>query len=912
MAGRAVTAALVRLGKMSLVLYPRPFRRAYGLDMVEVLADVCAAGDATRRPRWFAGLRALVLMARSGVRERLSPMGPTTFPNRPRVPRGKKGLPMSSLWQDASHAFRGMAARPAFTALTLGMLAFGIAANTTVFTLYNAVFLRPLPFPQPERLIDLDETAPDWGLEYVGISYPDFHAWRQNNSTFEAMAAFTTESFNLATDDAADRVRVALVSEDMLAVLGIQPALGRALTADDHAEGADVAVLLTHTMWRDRFESSPDVLGTTLRIDGTEATVVGVLSADAVFPTGVGLWAPLSILPYCCAPTERAGSWWLEGVGRLKPGVTVAQAAADLDAAHAPLVEEFGGSREIATPRIQPLVERYMGDVRPMMMVMLIAVGLLLVITCANVGGLMLAQGTARNREVSIRLALGAGRVRILRQLLTESLVLALVGGALGLLVSRLAIVQVVGLIPQQNIGWLDFSFDYRVFLFAAIASGAAAVLFGMAPAIAASSRSPHTALQQAGLRTAGGPGARRALSSLVVVEVALAVVLLVGSVLLVQVTGALNSIEPGFRDDVLVFAASLPNLGYPDHESQFAFYDEVERRLATAPGVTSVGLTTHAPLGGHTGNFFAAEDTILAEDDSPVVLTRNVSPGYFETVGIELLHGRPFDDQDGAAARRVLASNNADEDEENDEPLRTVIVVNETFAQTFWGRTDVVGRIAHNGRTDYEVIGVTRDTKHYGLDEEMRPGVFIPHRYAIDGTMTIAVRGGSDPTSLTGLARDAVRQIDAEVPIFGDTTLADSVYASMWQRRLAATMIGIFAAAALLLSLAGIHGTVSFTVGQRTREIGIRLALGAQQSQVVRRVLRQGIGLAVIGLVGGIALAFAGAGLLSSVLFGVSAQDPTPYVLVGTILALATAAATFLPARRAARTDLVDALRKD
>jgi predicted permease len=905
---RAVTA----VARLILLAYPRAFRRAYGQDLVEVVGDLSRHGLPGRRPRWLIASGALLTMFRNGIAERWDPTPMNTFPARPRPPRGSRGPMFSTLRQDVAFTFRSMMKRPVLAALTLGMLAFGIAANTTVFTLYNAIFLRPLPFPEPERLVDLDETAPDWGLEYVGIAYPDFEAWNEGNSTFDSMAVFDTQSFNLAGEESADRVRAALVTADMLSVLGIEPALGRGFAADDHVEGAEVTVLLSDQAWRERFGASRDVLGTTLSLDGNVATVIGVLPPEAVFPPNVDVWAPLAMLGYCCEPGQNTGSWWLSGIGRLHEGATVEQALADLRAAHAPLVEELGSARATATPRIEPLVERYLGGTRPIMRIMLAAVGLLLVITCANVGGLLLAQSTARGREVGIRMALGAGRGRILRQVLTESVVLGLAGGAVGLLLASVALRQIVALIPPANVAWLDFGFDARVFAFAATTSIAAAVLFGLVPAIAASSKAPQTALQEASVKASGGRGARRALSTLVVVEVALAVVLLVGAGLLVGAIGALNDVDPGFRGDALVFSASLPVLDYPDHAARLDFIDRVEQRLAASSGVQIAGATSAAPLGGHTGNFFAAEDTILDEDDSPVVLTRWASPSYFEAVGIELLHGRIFDETDGVAAREALDRNLADEDTDNDEELRTVVVVNETFARTFWGQTDVVGRTVRSGNTTYEVIGVTRDTKHYGLDQEMRPGVFIPIRYASPTAATFAIRGGTDPTALVPVAREAIRAVDARVPIFGQQSLGDALYDSTWQRRLSTAMIAIFGVAALVLSLAGLHGTVSFSVGQRTREIGIRMALGAPRQRVVRGVIGQGLVLTGIGLATGLILAVAGAGFLSSVLFGVSAYDLAPYLLVGIVLTLTTVAATLLPARRAAGTNLTEALRQD
>lgn len=907
-----IERSFTALARLVLLTYPRPFRRAYGHDMVEVLGDLCRRGRAGRQPRWLVGSGALFLMLRHGLAERWRPTPVSTLPRRPRPQRGTRGTMFSNLHQDVAFALRSMLKRPVLSALTLGMLAFGIAANATVFTLYNALFLRPLPLPEPSRLVDLDETAPDWGLEYVGVSYPDFDAWNAATSTFEAMAVFDTQSFNLAGEESADRVQAALVSADMLRVLGVDALLGRGFAPDDHEEGAELAVMLSEQAWRERFGGTAGVLGTTLRLDGNVATVIGVLPPQAIIPPDVDLWAPLSMLNYCCEQGQRAGSYWLSGIGRLRDGATLEQALADLRAAHAPLVEQYGDSREVATPRIEPLIERYLGSNRPIMHVMLVAVGLLLVITCANVGGLLLAQSTARGREVGIRMALGAGRGRIVRQVLTESAVLAIAAGAIGMLLARVALGRITEMMPPGTIAWLDFGFDARVFAFAALTSIAAAALFGLVPAIAASSRAPQAALQEASAKTSGSPAARRALSALVVVEVTLAVVLLVGAALLVQAIAALNDIDPGFRSDALAFSASLPEGDYPDHAARIAFFDEVASRLAAAPGVTAVGLTSAAPLGGHTGNFFSAEDTILDEDDSPVVLTRWASPSYFDVIGIELLDGRTFDETDGVAARAVTEANDADDDVDNDEPVRSVILVNETFARTFWGDTDVVGRIVRGGGATYEVIGVTRDTKHYGLDQEMRPGVFIPHRLLTRATMTVVARGAEEPLSIVPVARDVIRRVDAQVPMFGEQTMAGALHDSTWRRRLSAIMIGVFGGAALVLSLAGIHGTVAFSVAQRTREIGIRLALGAPRQQVVRKVIGQGLILTAIGVGAGLALAIAGAGFLSSVLFGVSAYDPSPYVLVVTLLAVTTVGATLLPARRAAGTDPTEALRQD
>lgn len=889
---------LSRACRALLLLYPARFRAEYADDVAEVFEDLCAHTPGSFMALLVAGSAALLRVGLGGLSERFSRRPPlaTSLPA-PRPPRDPGDRMVSTLFRDVAYGIRSLVAKPGFALMAIAMLAFGIAANTTVFTLFSAAFVRPLPFPDPHRLVDLDEVAPKWGIEYVGISYPDFHAWNELNTAFESMAVFDRAAYNFATDTGTDRVDVALVSWQFGHVLGIEPQLGRGFTAADDAEGAEKVALLGDSIWRERFGADPAVLGTAVRLDSEPHTVIGVLPAEAIFPAGTDMWVPLSTIDFCCDPDEGDGSWWLSGIGRLNEGISLDQARADLEAAHATLVDRLGSSREISTPRLEPLVERYLGNSRPQMLVLLSAVGILLLVTCTNIGGLLLARSTTRAREVAIRMALGAGRARIVGQMLTEAAVLAAVSSVVGVLGARLMLVQIGALIPDQALGWIELGLDVRVIAFA-VAIGAASVLaFALMPALSTSSMGPGAAMHETSTRSSASRGRRRALSTLVAAEVALAVVLLVGAGLTIQAFRALTNVEPGFRRDVLTFHVSLPQVTYPSADERVPFFFALHDRLAALDSIEGVGMVSNAPLGGHSGFFFQAHDSILGEDDTPVVLTRNATSGYLKAMGLTLLAGRGLEDADRAPESDL------------------VILVNETFARTFWGTLEVIGKQVDLGRdTTYTVVGLTHDTKHYGLDEPMRPGVFLPFGRRDFGrdSMTFALRGGEDPRRFATAVREVVRELDPEVPIFGVATMEEALQDSTWSQRLSSLLIGTFAGSALVLALAGIYSTISYGVGERRREIGVRIALGALERQVLGQVLGDGLRLTAIGLVAGLVLALAASGAISSLLFGVSPRDPITYAAVVSLLLLTAIGATLLPARRAARTDPAEALRAD
>lgn len=901
---RALAAILERTSRAALYLYPAAFRAQFGADMAEVFVDVCTIRSRGRAGALLAhGGRALLGLVRAGVAERL---GRSLQPDY-HIPQGRRSRrpgvdPLNGLLQDLRFAVRSLLKRPAFSALVIGMLALGVAANAAIFSAFNSVLLRPFPFAEPDRLVDLDETAPAWNLEFVGISYPDFDAWSRLNGTFESMAVYDDQSFNLAVDGRPDRVRGALVSWRLLEVLGLEPQLGRDFTAADFAEDAPRVAMVSEPYWRTRMASDHGVLGSVLRVDSEEYTVIGVLPPEAVIPVGAMVWAPLSVLSFCCEPGQNSGSWWLDGVGRLADGVTIEQAREDLRSVHAGLVEELGDSRKAATPRVEPLHEIEVGDRRPILVVMLAAVGVLLLIACANVGGLMLARASNRAREMGIRVALGAARGRIVRQLLTESLLLSCIGGAIGVGLGHLAMQQLFRAMPEEMRGWVSLSTDWRFAAFAVALAGATALLFGLAPALHAARVQPQQALQATALRASAGRERRRALRFLVVAEIALAVVLLVGAGLLVQTFRSLTTRDPGFRSDVLTFAVSLPDPTYPDHAARLAFHERLRERVAELPGVESLGATTLRPLRGHTGYFFQPEDGVErpAEESSPVVLTIFATPEYFETMGITFLRGQPYGPREGI-----------------EEGAPFGVVVNETFARTFWGDVDVVGRRVHTGGDDMPwltVAGVTRDTLHYGPDTPMRPGVFLPFAswFGDRRSAVVALRGRADVTSLLGPARQIAQEMDPDVAVFDAGTMGEHLRADTWSWRMYAGLLGVFAAAALALALGGIYSTVSYVVGQRRGEIGIRMALGARNRQVLGAVLRDGMVLTGGGLALGLVLAFVAAGLASTALVEASPRDPMLYLAVAGTLVIAALLANLLPARRAAGTDPMSALRDE
>lgn len=794
---------------------------------------------------------------------------------------------------DLRFAIRQLRQSPGFVALAIFILSLGIAANVFVFSLLNGLYLRPLPFRDPARLVDLDETAPRWQLEYTGIAYPDFHAWRAQNRTFQGMGVWSSASFNLSSQGTTERISGLEVTHDLAEVLGLQPVLGRGFTADEDKPGGARVALLGYKTWQRLFAGQKDILGQVIRLDGQPYTVIGVLPVAADFPDANAMWIPLGL-----APDDGRG-WFLQGVGRLKPDVSLDQARADLLRIHKGMVETRQVN-EITSPRITPLRERYLGDSRLGTAVLFGAVVLVLAIGCANVAALMLARGLARSREMGVRLALGATRLRIARQVLVESLVLALLAGLGGTLLSQWLMSSALSWLPSRLPVWVTLELDARFGVYFVGLTALVAVLFGVLPSLQAASRLHlHGVLSSGSARLSGSAARRRSLHLLVAGEVALASLLLILAGLFARGFLNLQKTEPGFRPDhLLTYRLSLPEEAYPQAVARHQFFAEHLEKVCSLPGVTGASAVTPPPLEGHWGTLFEAEGAPPKAPGSPdpVVLRRVVYPGYLETLGVRLLAGRDFTQNDGPDSIRV-------------------VVVNDLLAQLFWPGQDAVGkRIRYAGANGpwIEVVGVVEDVKHYGLDKPMRPGVYLPASQDPQASMAMVVRTSVEPNSLLPSVRDAVKGMNSDLAVHGTAAMTDRLRESLWVPRFFCWSVGVFSAVALLLSVGGIYGVVSFVVVQRTSEIGIRVALGAQRGDVLRLVLGQGLKQVTAGLGCGVAGALVLAHLLSRLLFGLQPADALTFTAVPILLAGAALAAGWVPARRALRIDPVQALRSE
>jgi predicted permease len=800
---------------------------------------------------------------------------------------------------DLKIAFRNIRTKPSFSLMVIGMLTLGIAGNAAIFSVFNSLFLRPLPFAESARLIDLDETAPKWGLKFVGVSGPDFYEWRRSNSTFHSMAFFRGPSCNLSDRGTAQHVIGAQVTRDMLDVLGLKPAIGRNFSPQEDTPGGPKVVLLNYGLWQRMFQGDLGVLGRVLKLDEEAYTVIGVLPREAVFPDRAELWTPLA------ADTSRNHGYYVNGVGRLKPGVSIEQARADLLRIHKAMSPRERNN-EITAPILTPLRDRYLGDFKTVSRVLLAAVALVLLIACVNIAALMMVRGSFRSREIAIRSALGASRGRIVAQLLTETLVLAAAGGACGVLLGSAALRAMVSLMPDSMPRWITFSLDGSFAVFCVAITCAAALLFGLAPSLAAARVDVRASLQDAGTRTTVSRGRRATLGALVVCEIGLALMLSISAGLLVEAFRKVLQVDPGFRpENVLTFHVSIADATYDKPEKKIAYYDNLLARLRALPGVKAAGATSAPPLGGQWGGVFEAEGgrRAGAPGEDPVVLRIAAAPGYFDAIGMTLLDGRTFEEQDDKSTA----------------PL--VVMVNETFAKRFWGNGSPVGkRIRQPGGKDwYRVIGLLRDEKHYGIDQEMKPGVFHPYATTmrrVDSNdaralrdMSIILRSSIDPAALVGPAREIVHQLDSNAPIYAIQTMTEQLDKSLWTRRAYSWLFGAFAIVGILLAAAGVYGMVSYAVSRRTQEIGIRMALGARPGQVLAHVLLGGMALVSIGVVAGLAGALSAARLLRTLLFGVSSYDPVIYVAVVLLVLGVGLLANFVPARRAAKVDPMRAL---
>jgi predicted permease len=852
---------------------------------VNALAEASPRGPHATLSAWSRAIADLVC-ARFRRRSRLAPR---FFPH----PSPRRQASMVS--SDVRSALRSLTAQKGASLLVIVMLALGIAANVAVFSLVNGLFLKPFPFPNADRLVSINEQAPKWNLEYVGINYPDFHQWRQAQRAFEAIALYDEASFNVSDGRGAERVVGAQVTYDYATVLGVRPLVGRMFTPEEDRPNAARVVVLGERLWRERFGGDPQVVGRTIRLHSAPHTIVGVMPVATEVADGTRLWVPRR-----GDPNQTYQSYGGSAMGRLKPGVTIEAAEKDLQRAHEPIWQTREKGR-IVSPFVRDLRAEFTRSFETATLVLSVAVALLLGVACANVASLLLARAIARRREMGIRMAMGASRLRLVRQLFVESLVLASIGGALGILIGHLAIRALLAAAPDEVPQWAEFGLDARAVLFALAASLATAILFGTAPALHAFKGDLQSAVHTTTKGTTTSPGGRRTLRLLVAAECALAALLLVSGGLLLRAYDRVRHVDPGFRTQrVLTFNVLLPEATYPDDPKRLAFWDRLSARLQQLPGVVSAGLVTCAPLGCHWGNFYDIEGRgrPRPDEDNPVVLNRFANASYFEAMGIRLVRGRFFDSRDGRS--------------DGSRP----VVVNETFVRTFWpGVADPIGRRLKsygNNNPWLTVVGVAADVKHYGLEEPMRPGVYRPLAELPSDALTVVLHTGVEPESLTPAAQSLLRELDPELPLFRVRTMEQTLAQSMRVRMLYSWMLGVFAALALVLALGGTYGVSSYLVTQRRREMAIRVALGARAADIFRTVLGGSLGVVAVGVAAGAGLSMLAARQLTSLLFGVKPNDVLVVGGTVTVLLLTALVANYWPARRASHVDPMSSLRAE
>ena len=803
---------------------------------------------------------------------------------------------MTSLWQDVRYALRMLAKNPGFAIIAVLALTLGIGADTAIFSVVNSVLLRPLPYDESDRLVFLSERSPV--LEGMSIAYPNFVDWRDQNDVFENIGVFRRQNFNLTGSGEPERLIGGQVSADLFDVLKVEAAIGRVFINDEDKPDASPVAVLSHALWQRKFGGDPNILDQSITLDGRPYTVIGIMSADFLPPRQADLWTPVGQVSRDPGWVNRGNHPGLYGVARLKPGVTLDQAREAMDIVATNLEKQYPDSNTGNRVTLAPLLDQYVRNIRPALWVLLGAVGLVLLIACANVANLLLARATARQKEIAIRTALGASRWRIVRQLLTESILLAVAGGSLGLLLANWGVKLIVAISPNSIPRSREISLDNRVLVFTIAVSALTGIIFGLVPALQMSKPDLNETLKDAGR----GSTSRRhiARSVLVVAEVALTLVLLVGAGLMIRSFVRLQQVDPGFNyDNLLTFTITLPQRKYPEDQQKINFFEQLSERLRGLPGVETVGLTSGLPLGnnGWQTSFVIDGQPPPEPGKMPLTEAAVASPDYFQSIGIAVLKGRNFTEQDTKDAGRVA-------------------LIDEEFAKRYWPDEDPIGKRYRAGGSDprnplIEVVGVVRRVKMDGLNQDSnRVQSYYPFRQLPFGGMTVTVKTTGDPMSIVSASRQQVLSLDADQPLYNVNTMQQLRADSIAPQRLNLMLFGIFGAVALILAAVGIYGVMAYTVTQRTHEIGIRMALGAQPSSVLGLVIRQGMSLAVAGLGIGIIGAWLATRVMSSFLFGISATDTVTFIAVPVVLAAVALAACAFPARRATKVDPMIALR--
>jgi predicted permease len=802
------------------------------------------------------------------------------------------------LRQDIHFSLRQLRRNPAFTAIALVTLALGIGANTAIFSVVRGVLLRELPYAEPDRLV---RVFSHYERGRMSVSPADFTDWRRQSKTFSALAASEESTVNLTGSGTAERFKQARVSANMFQVLGVRVALGRAFLPGEDAADAPRVVILSDRLWRDRFGADPAIIGKSLTLDGYPTEVVGVAPPEMRYPSPVSMWMTTRFRPSDLSESSR-GARWIDVVGRLAPGATVEQAQSEMSVIARRIEQQDPKHNAGVGAQLLGLREEMVGDVRPALLVLLATVGLVLFIACANVASLMLGRTAARESELAVRTALGAGRGRLVRQLLTESCCLALAGGGIGLLVALGGTRLLVAVAPSDIPRLYDVRIDATVLLFTLGATAVAALCFGAIPAFQVSSAQTVLHLRTGDRGSRSRPGSARARSTLVVAEITLALMLLVGAGLLIRSFTRLRQVNPGFAAaHVSTFTLTLSPVKYETTAQQRAFSKSLLAAVHRIPGVDSAAVTFGLPLSGTSFqlSFDVAERPAPPPNAEPRAQVRIVSSGYFATVGIPLRRGRTFGDADRPGAPRAM-------------------IVSEETVRRYFPNEDPIGKRIDFGwtrdgeRLAGEIVGVVGDVRQHALSAGVTPHVYAAwDQWPLD-EITVVMRSRGDASTALAAARGAVQSLDRDLPVYDAFTLESMVDRALGQPRFYVLLLSIFAALAVVLAVVGIYGVIAYTVQQRTREIGIRIALGASRERVVGMVVRRGVALAILGIALGTMGSYALTRVLRTLLFGVSARDPMTFVAVAALLGGVALVASWVPARRAARVDPLTAMRAD
>jgi putative ABC transport system permease protein len=814
---------------------------------------------------------------------------------------------MAELLSDLRYAIRALARAPGFAAVAVLTLALGIGANSAIFSVLNGVVLRPLPYAEPDELLRVASRFPSLGFDKFWISPPEFFELKERTRSFSSFGGYRTGNASVGGDDAPLRVISSVATADLFATLGVPAHIGRAFNAEEDVPGGETVVTLSYELWQRAFGADPEIVGRSIIVNGADARVTGVMPAGFdVADAGVELWVPARLDP---ANRQNRGSHYLDVIARRRPDITLEQARSEIALLVAQWQDASPGTHA-PTPDnhpiyIMPLQEDLIGGTRPALLLLLGAVGFVLLIACANVANLLLARAETRQKEIAVRAALGAGRARLMRQFLTEGVVLSTAGGAIGLLLGYIGVRVLLAANPRGIPRAVEIGLDGSVLLFTLAIAIATGLLFGLAPALHLSRRNVTQSLRDGTGRTTASGARMNVRRLLVISEVALAVILVVGSGLMLRSFAELQRVDPGFEPGgLLSFQLFLPASTYPDAPAQVAFHSRLLERLEGLPGVTAAaamsGLPPRRDVNANDTRFDGLEQTPEGPAHN-VDYWQFVTRDYLETMQIPIREGRGFTYADEGGA--------------------PVALINERLARVFYPDVNPIGR--RIGSYDEEtpwftIVGIVKDVKQGGLDEETGTELYFlyPQVGNVLGfaprTMNVVLRAGGDPLALAAAVRGVVRELDPQIPVANLATMDEVLATSVARPRFITLLLAIFAAVALTLAAIGTYGVMAYAVAQRRQEIGIRMALGAQRSSVLAMVLQQGVGIALVGLVLGVAGSFALTRLLSSLLFNVSATDATAFVSAPLLLGLVAVFACFIPAQRATRTDPARVLKQD